>query len=111
MVSLKEPIGNTCPQINNMQKLLSNLINDMGYYARKDEFFRGEVTDSLSDWTSELNSISNDLEDLRNANSALRDWGNELVNAVEEITQEADKTEGELRDEIYELEYKIKHEL
>jgi len=72
---------------------------------------------SMSDACSELWDIYSQLEELRQSNSELREWGHELTSCIEQIESQhqtemdelsdiisAKETEiGALEDEIYEL--------
>lgn len=66
--AIKEPTGNTCPDIDSAIKELDTL--------------RSEVTDSTCD------AILNYLEDLREANSKLRAWGEECNDEIEKMEEE-----------------------
>ena len=74
----REPIGNTCPEINEVIKKLDQIkswCNDIIFYCE---------------------TAKSDMEDLRRANDTLRGWGNDEAN---------DRDEAECR--ISELELKI----
>ena len=87
---MRSPVGNTCPNIdqcirwlkiskNNIEVALNTLYNceDIPQIA----------IDAL-DEAYKYCDIEQELEELRSANSALRDWGYELASEVEELKRE-----------------------
>ena len=72
----KEPVPQTCPVIDS----------------------------TLRELDSCYNLITGVLEDLRKSNSALRDWGNELLEELEAVEKELDKTLSDNRDLEHEVE-------
>lgn len=71
------PVGNTCPFIDDVLDFLKNIEN---------------LEDSDYKW------IKKQLENLRTQNSALRDWGNDEQNKVNELKSEAEKAERKISD-------------
>jgi hypothetical protein len=72
----KEPVPQTCPVIDS----------------------------TLRELDSCYNLITDVLEDLRKANSALRDWGNELLEELEAVEKELDGVLDEKRELEHEVE-------
>lgn len=72
----KEPVPQTCPVIDS----------------------------TLRELESCYNLVAGVLEDLRKSNSALRDWGNELLEELEAAEKELDKVLGENRELEQEVE-------
>ena len=115
----QEPNRPTCPQINDMQKTLQWLIKDFESFKETDEV--EDFMNIMSTACSELWDIYSTLENLRNSNSELRDWGNELIDCIDTLQREhqsevddlcnqisAKETEiEELGEHIDELKYRI----
>jgi chaperonin cofactor prefoldin len=74
----REPIGNTCPQIDEVMKKL----------------------DQIKSWCNDIyrycESAESEMEDLRTANSTLREWGIDEANQVDVMEEQ-----------ISDLEYQI----
>jgi chromosome segregation ATPase len=87
------PVGNTCPLIDSVISLIDNLSN---YDITDDD----EKKDMLHDV-----KVANDiLEEIRSANSSLRDWGNELYSDKEDLEKENNLLKGEISDLSNEVE-------
>ena len=100
-----EPVKQTCPDINRIQKTIKEI---------RDNFASFKDTDSVDDFLScmedaswELRDIYDTLEELRSANSALRDWGYELTSLAEQMESEKDTEINELQEEISAIETEI----
>lgn len=74
----REPVGNTCPTINSAISYIDQVKN-----ATKDIYY----------WCEQAET---ELEELRSANDALRTWGNDEAERVDE-----------LEDKVYDLEAQI----
>ncbi|HHT99011.1 MAG TPA: hypothetical protein GXZ79_02890 [Acholeplasma sp.] len=86
-----------------------------------DEDKNDALLECISDWKADLESIGvgkwSKLEELRSANAALRDWGNEMYNDAESLESERDDFErkyeeekekvSKLEDEVEELRSEI----
>lgn len=86
------PVGKTCPIID---KVIS-FIQSIDYEGM-----------NMSDYSNALDR----MEEIRSANGALRDWGNEEYKRAEELESELDNVKSELEDalnEIKELNSQIK---
>jgi len=104
-----EPVKHTCPDINHMINTISRIVKDMSNYNEGDE--KLDILSQIQDWQSDLKNIGVgrfcDLEDLRNSNSALREWGNEMYNEAESLEEERDILERQLeetKERVRELE-------
>jgi len=86
------PIGNTCPMINNVIDVLNNL-----------DSYDVNNSDELLEMQSEVKKGIEILEQIRSANSDLREWGNDLYCDKEDLEKENDN----LKDEVSELQSKI----
>lgn len=76
------PVKNTCPDINRAIKNVQSamrIAND----AMKRHEKRSDDWDAYDDIDTELRNLEGELEDLRNANAALREWGEELTDELE----------------------------
>ena len=83
----KEPIGNTCPQID----YIRSCINDAVKECKKDYYSIDIAKDGFSDVLYFIEDIPNELERLRDANRSLRDWGNALLDKVRELESENER--------------------
>ncbi len=81
------PVKNTCP-----------IIDDVIIYI---ENFREEFGNEDND--IDFHFALGVMEDIRSANSELRDWGNDLYRELEELEQERNKLIDELDDSESEL--------
>ncbi len=99
------PVGNTCPDIDRVidaikesQKSISAIIGHIGElqsfdgYTTRQEWLLETMADESSTIDNELWRLEDELEELRSANSALRDWGEELVSECEELEKELENT-------------------
>lgn len=96
------PIRNTCPTIDKIIGCLDEIGGEAGYIKDNHEDFNSEV-----EYINRLINKSKDLlEDVRSANSTLRDWGNEeherANRAEEEAGRNLDEVES-LKDEVKSL--------
>ena len=85
------PIGNTCPMID-------DVIRSIDYI--KDRMSPAADDDIHDDFKNALSV----LEDVRSANSTLREWGNDQHNRADDFEGQADHLEAELRKLRSELE-------
>jgi peptidoglycan hydrolase CwlO-like protein len=89
------PIKNTCP-----------IIDDVVRYV--DGFYKDFATEYNE---SDFKDVYSILEHIRNANSTLRDWGNEeyeRANELEKQVDELDKENTNLKSDIKYLEDRVK---
>jgi chromosome segregation ATPase len=82
------PVKNTCP-------IIDDVIN---YIESFRESFSNEDNDI------DFHFALGVMEDIRSANSELRDWGNDLYRELEELEQERNKLIDQLEDSQSELE-------
>lgn len=109
----KEPVSNTCPDINNIIRIIKDMVGEMNGCDDRDE--KEDLLIQIKDWSRDLTSIGagkgSEMETLRQANSSLREWGWELLRGVEELEESVEELEMEisrLEEEIEELKEKIK---
>ncbi len=100
-----EPVKQTCPDINRLQKTIKEIINNFESFKQED--VSEDFLSSMQDASWELQDIYDTLEELRNANSALRDWGFELTSLAENLESEKDAEIGELENTISAKETEI----
>ena len=100
-----EPVKQTCPDINRLQKTIKEIINNFESFKQED--VSEDFLSSMQDASWELKDIYSTLEELRNANSALRDWGYELTSLAENLESEKDAEIGELENTISAKETEI----
>ncbi len=97
MANRSEPVKHTCPDIDRIKKNISSLI------ATLQSIDHEEIYNVICDLESIGVGNWCELESLRDANGALRDWGNEMVKDAED----SEKALDEANDIISELETKI----
>lgn len=91
--SKREPIGNTCPEIDGYIRNIKSSI-----YSRStlSSFNEEALLEAAEEMSNELDNCINYLESMRTANATLRDWGNEGSERVSELEIEVGKLQ-ELR--------------
>ena len=94
----QEPNRHTCPEINRLQKTISDTIQDFESFKETDEV--EDFMNSMSTACSELWDIYSTLENLRNSNSELRDWGNELIDCIDTLQVEHQSEVDDLYNQI-----------
>ncbi len=87
----KEPNRHTCPDINRIQSTLQEFIN----YKPTEDY-----VDDLESFRIDFGDIIRTLEELRESNSELRNWGNDLLSIAENLETEKDHFES-LADDYY----------
>jgi chromosome segregation ATPase len=80
-----EPVRHTCPDIDRIIKSLKDAMEEC---KNTDEIDGNYII-------NELRGLESDLEDLRTSNSKLRDWGNALVDDLEEQDTRIEELENE----------------
>lgn len=97
MASRNEPVKHTCPDIDKLVKR----IRDIDRYTLdierasnhiEDESLKGRILDIIGNIQYEVWDFDGKLEELRSANSALRDWGNDLVSEIESLESQLENT-------------------
>ena len=91
----KEPVGNTCPQINYIQSCIKDAVKE----CKRDYDSFDLAKDGFSDVLYYIEDIPSDLEAIRTDNDELRKWGYALLDKVKELENEI----SELNNEISEL--------
>lgn len=101
----REPVKNTCPDVDRIKETITSIVKQMDRCDSNDSI--EDLLENIQDWSSDLGRIgvgrSCDLEDLRDSNSALRDWGNEMYEEASDLENEISK----LTDKIVELENEV----
>lgn len=87
-INRREPVGNTCPDIDKLIKRYDSIMKIIKGYNQIEDV--DTLKDIISDVENELYNFDSVLEDLRSANSALRDWGNDCISAYDEMESEKD---------------------
>ena len=100
-----EPVKQTCPDINRLQKIIIEIKDNFASFKEEDNV--EDFLDSMNTASWELRDIYDTLEELRSANSALRDWGHELTSLAESLESEKDAEIGELENIISAKETEI----
>lgn len=86
---MKAPVGHTCPDINGCIQWLKNAKSEIesviDEITQGDEVhYQDKVLNSLDEALKYIDIFS-ELEDLRSANSKLREWGYELASELEDL--------------------------
>ena len=107
-----EPVRHTCPDIDKIKLTIATILDDISNYSSKDK--KSDILDAMESWASELKDIGVgsrcELEELRSANAALREWGNEMYDDAENLETAKDFWENrcaELESKIEDLESTI----
>ena len=81
--SLDEPCGNTCPSIDNIIARINSAEEsiDNALSSTSDDYIVSDLASALKD----LNGLEAILEELRQNNSDLREWGKNLADVVDKI--------------------------
>ena len=100
----REPVKNTCPLIDKCIQQIKSVIDksvDVSY---------SRDVDTMEEWIEDtvwlMDKIIETLEELRDSNSKLRDWGSNEASRVDELELKIVKLEEkieELENQIYEL--------
>jgi predicted nuclease with TOPRIM domain len=100
------PIKHTCPDID-------KIINKLTKAKAEIDLEPGEISDLNRDrCQSYIDEAIDGMEDIRNDNSTLRDWGENMEVKKEQESDRADEAENEnaeLKQEITLLEAKVKY--
>jgi chromosome segregation ATPase len=87
-----EPVAYTCGDINELKNILTTISEEMNRVRAKLDDENTDLSDILFHWENSLKRIRDfELEDLRKANGALRDWGSELYDEAETLEEERDE--------------------
>jgi hypothetical protein len=89
---MRAPVGNTCPDIDDCIRWLDTAKTEIEFaYMKVEQGDETDYTDKVLESLSEALKyidISDTLERLRSANSALRDWGYELASELEQLKRD-----------------------
>lgn len=89
------PVKHTCPDIDSVIKSIRNSLricaDSMKSIGKGEPYY-----DCFDDIDTELRGVEDSLEELRNANSSLRDWGEGLEDKVNELDLRVDDLEDQL---------------
>lgn len=88
-------VGYTCPTINSVISKMESAINELNYLKRCPS---EHIYDSTEEGISCLKDAIEEMEDIRRANSELRDWGNEEC-----------EEKNNLKDKLFDLELKCEY--
>lgn len=91
-VERKAPVKNTCPDIDQIISQIETAMR-MCDAEGSEIYTEHEIKDDIKYQLSDIPSL---MEDLRNANSALREWGNSLVEALQEKEEECSDLQHQL---------------
>lgn len=99
----REPIKNTCPTIDKCIEDIKRAIEKSvdASYSRDTDTMESWIEDTV--WL--LGEIMDVLEELRNNNATLREWGCSEAHYVDELEEKIEKLENEIEKLENELEY------
>lgn len=94
----RAPIGNTCPQINSVIEVLAGVADRLRDISDKLDLATLEAeANDIFEQSGNLRALfkgrCSPLEELRTANEALRNWGNEEAQSVDEAREEIKRLE------------------
>ena len=98
MIQRNEPVKNTCPIIDKLIKQINSIERELKYLKAFD--LEENISSTVGEIESNIYDFEYDLEQLRSANSALRDWGNDCVS-------EYDKMERDYEEQIEEISKQV----
>lgn len=87
---MSAPVKHTCPDINKVIKKLESM-QVLAQQGMEDHERFSDEYDRYKQIEWDIDSIIDSLEDLRKANSALREWGEKLDDKVEELKEEIEE--------------------
>jgi len=91
------PIGHTCPDIDraiaSIKEALDTASDFNGNFESKTI---DDIKDAFGDIENSLVHMESEMEDLRNNNSSLRDWGDGLETKIIELEEEIDEVREKL---------------
>lgn len=100
----REPVKDTCPLIDKCIQQIKSVIDksiDVSY---------SRDVDTMEEWISDtvwlMDKIIETLEELRDSNSKLRDWGCNEADRVDELEEKIEK----LENKIYELSSEVEND-
>lgn len=80
------PIKHTCPDINKVIKWLNAAIDEANNGLKIEDI--DDIKATFKEILYHLDGIESLVEDLRDSNSELRDWGNDLYERNQELEQQ-----------------------
>lgn len=80
------PVKATCPIIDNIIRDIRNALNEaIGIDKNFENSSFNEIKQSIENIISHLNGVESNIEDIRDANSMLRDWGHQNEELIEKL--------------------------
>lgn len=98
MIQRDEPVRNTCPIIDKLIKQINSIERELKYL--KSFELEENISSSIDEIEGNIYDFEYDLEQLRSANSSLRDWGNDCVLEFDKMVSEKDYEIEELLSKI-----------
>jgi uncharacterized protein YPO0396 len=94
------PIGNTCPDIDDVIQVLAGVADRLDTIA--DRLEDGDAADDLTTQSANLRQLfegrRSQLEELRSANESLRNWGNKECERADDAEDEVKSLRAEVRE-------------
>ena len=85
IMGTKAPVGYTCNDINDIQKNIKDAIDYIKSISNSSD--DDDIEYYIESASDLLNDVIEDMEDIRNDNASLRDWGDELFDKLEEAEE------------------------
>ena len=90
----REPTGNTCGDIDAIIRTMNKVLELSDYVPDDPDDFAVQ----MNDINDEISGGESSLEDLRTANSKLREWGNDEAKEVDRLEEEIIDLKNEIMD-------------
>lgn len=99
-MSSREPVKNTCPKIDSILSRITVAQSEC-YYIKDNTKNSPDFSDYVDEFVtihSELEYAKSDIEDVREANYKLRNWGKEQAEEVDNLEDSIDELKSEKDD-------------
>jgi hypothetical protein len=95
-----EPVGNTCPTIDRVISTIMDVVKEMEYEQKNCD--DPNLEGMLNGWQWHLEGLVRgrtcEMEEIREANASLRDWGRDWVSEASSLEEEVWRLEKEIEE-------------